>query len=179
MHLQVERHGSPLGALLLVTSGDGVLRALDFEAYETRMVRLLAQHYGACVLNAQPASAPLSRALEAYFAGQLSALDALPIATGGTPFQRSVWGVLRTIPSGTTLSYRELAARVGQPGAARAVGLANGKNPIAIVVPCHRVIGADGSLAGYAGGVERKRWLLAHEQAAPRDIVSVLHTHRG
>jgi O-6-methylguanine DNA methyltransferase len=164
MQLRVERHGSPLGPLLLVTSSDGALRALDFEAYEARMVQLLAQHYGACALAAQQVSRPLADALGAYFAGQLSALDVLPIATGGTLFQRTVWRALRTIPAGETLSYGELAARVGQPGAARAVGLANGKNPIAIVVPCHRVIGADGSLTGYAGGVERKRWLLDHER---------------
>lgn len=151
---------------MLVTSPDGVLRALDFEGYEARMQRLLSQHYGACELAEAAPSARLASALEGYFSGDFAALDALPIATGGTPFQRAVWQALRAIPARTTLSYGELAARLGRPSAARAVGLANGKNPIAIVVPCHRVIGADGSLTGYAGGTERKRWLLDHEARA-------------
>jgi O-6-methylguanine DNA methyltransferase len=164
MRLRVERHDSPVGALLLVTSADGALRALDYEDYEARMQRLLSVHYGAHELVAQPASESLSRALRAYFAGDLRALDALAIATGGTSFQRSVWRALRAIPASTTCSYGQLAACLGRPSASRAVGLANGKNPIAIVVPCHRVIGADGSLTGYAGGTERKRWLLDHER---------------
>lgn len=100
--------------------------------------------------------------LQAYFAGHLRLFD-LPLAAGGTPFQQTVWRALREIPYGQTLSYGELAARIGQPGAARAVGLANGQNPLAIVVPCHRVIGARGALTGYAGGLARKRWLLTHE----------------
>jgi methylated-DNA-[protein]-cysteine S-methyltransferase len=100
--------------------------------------------------------------LQAYFAGELRDFE-LPLAAAGTPFQQSVWRALCDIPYGETISYGELARRIGQPKAARAVGLANGQNPIAIVVPCHRVIGADGSLTGYGGGLERKRWLLAHE----------------
>jgi O-6-methylguanine DNA methyltransferase len=169
MHLRVERHASPLGTLLLVTSPDGLLRALDYEAYESRMLRLLTAHYDSYALAPGLPSAPLTKALEAYFAGELAALDTLPIATGGSPFQRAVWQALRAIPASTTLSYGQLAARLGRPSAARAVGLANGKNPIAIVVPCHRVIGADGSLTGYAGGLECKRWLLTHE-ARPRQL---------
>ena len=163
MQLRVERHPSPLGSLLLVTSPDGVLRALDYEAYAARMVRLLGIHYGSHELREAPPTGGLVRALSAYFDGHLTALDALPIATQGTPFQHTVWQELRRIAPGSTLSYGELAARLQRPSAARAVGLANGKNPIAIVVPCHRVIGADGSLTGYAGGVENKRWLLEHE----------------
>jgi O-6-methylguanine DNA methyltransferase len=166
MHLRVERHSSPLGTLLLVSSADGVLRALDYEPYEARMRRLLSIHYGAHTLAEVPVSALLSRALATYFTGDLTALDALPIATGGTAFQRDVWRALRAIPAGSTLSYGQLAARLGRASAARAVGLANGANPIAIIVPCHRVIGADGSLTGYAGGTERKRWLLTHELAS-------------
>jgi methylated-DNA-[protein]-cysteine S-methyltransferase len=104
--------------------------------------------------------------MEAYFAGNRAALDDLQTATNGTPFQRKVWAALRTIEAGETVSYGTLAVRIGQPTAARAVGLANGQNPIAIVVPCHRVIGADASLTGYGGGIERKRWLLAHEACA-------------
>jgi methylated-DNA-[protein]-cysteine S-methyltransferase len=100
-----------------------------------------------------------------YFRGRLDALDALPVDPGGTPFQGRVWAVLRTIPAGRTLSYRDVAGRVGAASAVRAVGAANGQNPIAIVVPCHRVIGADGRLVGYGGGLQRKEWLLAHERA--------------
>ena len=100
--------------------------------------------------------------LQAYFAGGLREFK-LPLAAEGTPFQQRVWRALCDIPYGETISYGELARRIGQPTASRAVGLANGQNPIAIVVPCHRVIGANGSLTGYGGGLERKRWLLAHE----------------
>jgi methylated-DNA-[protein]-cysteine S-methyltransferase len=100
-----------------------------------------------------------------YFAGELGAIDDLPVKTAGTPFQRAVWSALREIPLGATESYGKLAERIGRPTAVRAVGLANGSNPIGIVVPCHRVIGANGSLTGYGGGMERKRWLLEHEKA--------------
>jgi methylated-DNA-[protein]-cysteine S-methyltransferase len=103
--------------------------------------------------------------LRAYFDGVLDALDSLPVDLAGTPFQRKVWSALRTIPAGTTKSYAALAETVGITGGARPVGTANGRNPVAIVIPCHRVIGADGSLTGYAGGLARKRWLLRHEGA--------------
>lgn len=102
--------------------------------------------------------------LEVYFAGGLKRFD-LALEPLGTPFQLSVWQALRTIPFGETLSYGALAARIGRPGSSRAVGAANGANPLPIVVPCHRVIGADGSLTGFGGGIEAKRWLLAHEGA--------------
>src|SRR5262249_9271416 len=105
----------------------------------------------------------VKRALEDYFNGDIGALLEVKTATAGTPFQREVWKALRTIPAGTTRSYGELAARIGRAGASRAVGAANGANPIPIVVPCHRVIGADGSLTGFGGGLENKKWLLAHE----------------
>ncbi len=108
-------------------------------------------------------SSPAAAVLGRYFAGELKAIDRLKTANGGTAFQRKVWAALRTIPARATTSYGELAARLGMPKAARAVGLANGANPIAIVVPCHRVIGANGTLTGYGGGLARKRWLLAHE----------------
>jgi methylated-DNA-[protein]-cysteine S-methyltransferase len=98
-----------------------------------------------------------------YFAGDLDALADIPVNPGGTPFQRSVWSALRRVAPGQTVAYRDLARAIGAPAAVRAVGAANGANPIAIVIPCHRAIGADGSLTGYAGGLERKRWLLAHE----------------
>lgn len=102
--------------------------------------------------------------LQAYFRGERQHFD-LPLAGEGTVFQQSVWKALREIPYGHTESYGELARRIGNHKASRAVGLANGRNPIGIIVPCHRVIGANGSLTGYAGGLERKKWLLAHEQA--------------
>ena len=105
--------------------------------------------------------------LAAYFAGELTAFD-LPLAPRGTPFQERVWGALRDIPYGETISYAELARRVGRPGASRAVGAANGRNPISIIVPCHRVIGADGTLTGYGWGIERKRYLLELESGASR-----------
>ncbi|MBL6750347.1 MAG: methylated-DNA--[protein]-cysteine S-methyltransferase [Nevskia sp.] len=110
--------------------------------------------------------APARAELRAYFAGELREF-AVPYALAGTPFQRRVWSELARIPYGTTISYGELARRLGDPKASRAVGLANGRNPVSIVVPCHRVIGADGSLTGYGGGIERKQWLLRHEGVLP------------
>jgi O-6-methylguanine DNA methyltransferase len=158
-----ERFASPLGEILIVTDEDGRLRGLDWTDHEPRLRRLIQRHCGDAALRdlARPTAA--GRALEAYFDGDLTVIDALPTATQGTEFQRTVWDALRRIPAGSALSYQALAATIGRPTAMRAVGLANGSNPIAIVVPCHRVIGADASLTGYAGGVERKRWLLAHE----------------
>ncbi len=173
MQLQLDRFTTPLGDLLLVFDDKG-LRALDFAGFEARLHRLLRLHYGTVELVAAPAPAAMVQALRAYFAGDLRALDAIPVATGGSDFQRQVWAALRTIPPGATTSYGELAAAIGRPGASRAVGMANGANPIGIVVPCHRVIGANGALTGYAGGVERKRWLLRHEgalvEAAPEQL---------
>ena len=164
MQLQLERRAYPLATLLIVTDSAGALRALDFEDYEPRLRRLLTRYYGDYVLTEGAAPPAVTKALDAYFAGDLTAVDRLPTATAGTEFQRSVWKALRQIPAGATLSYGALAAKLGKPGASRAVGLANGSNPVAIVVPCHRVIGANGSLTGYAGGVERKTWLLEHER---------------
>ena len=112
--------------------------------------------------NGSPLLAEAARQLAAYFAGQLTDFD-LPLAPQGTEFQRTVWRNLQDIPYGETISYGELAKRIHNPNASRAVGLANGRNPISILVPCHRVIGADGSLTGYGGGLARKQWLLAHE----------------
>lgn len=167
--LLLDRVPTPIGESLLVTDDGGRLRALDWSDYEPRLKRLLRRHYGAPALSLGRAPAPIRAALDAYFAGDLAALDAIPCATGGTAFQRAVWAALRAIRPGETLSYGALAARIGAPKAVRAVGLANGANPIGVVVPCHRVIGADGSLTGYGGGLERKRWLLAHEGARVRD----------
>ena len=163
MRLQLERWKSPVAMLLLVTDEDGALRGLEFADHESRMSRLLRLHYGAYTLEEGDAPVSITRALDAYFNGDMEALAAIRTATGGTPFQREVWKALRTIPAGTTMSYGQLAAKIGRTGASRAVGAANGANPIAIVVPCHRVIGASGALTGFAGGLPRKRWLLDHE----------------
>jgi methylated-DNA-[protein]-cysteine S-methyltransferase len=105
-------------------------------------------------------------ALAAYFGGEVDALDAIAVAPQGTEFKQSVWKLLREVPAGTTVSYGELAARVGAPGAARAVGTANATNPICLIIPCHRVIRTGGALGGYGFGLDRKRWLLAHEAPA-------------
>jgi O-6-methylguanine DNA methyltransferase len=164
MRLQLEQRASPIGEILVVADEDGSVRALDFDDYEPRMLTLLRRHYGLVELAAGAAPKTATRALDAYFDGDLDALTEVKVATGGSPFQREVWHALRAIPAGTTTSYGQLAARIGRPGASRAVGLANGANPIGIVVPCHRVIGASGALTGYGGGLPRKRWLLEHEQ---------------
>jgi methylated-DNA-[protein]-cysteine S-methyltransferase len=165
LQIFLERMESPLGQVILGSDDRGVLRVLDFADYEARMRQLLKRQYGekgfalAKARTASPAAAVLAR----YFAGEVKAVDRLKVAHGGTEFQRKVWSALRAVPARATTTYGELAARLGMPKAARAVGLANGANPIAIVVPCHRVIGADGTLTGYGGGLARKRWLLAHE----------------
>ena len=157
---------SPIGDLRLIIDADGVLRALDFEDYEERMNRLLRRQYGEVVLVKGAAPDSIRAAIQRYFAGEFDALREIPMRTGGTAFQRSVWEALTRIPPGETLSYGAMAAKIGAPAAVRAVGLANGANPIALVAPCHRVIGANGSLTGFGGGLHRKRWLLQHEGAA-------------
>lgn len=164
MHLQLDRYKSPMATLLLVTDDEGNLRALDFGDYETRMRRLLGEHYGDYQLDEGHAPRAVAKALDAYFDGELDALDHIRVATGGTPFQRTVWQALRKIEPGATKTYGQIAVSVGRPNASRAVGAANGSNPIAIVVPCHRVIGSNGMLTGYGGGLPRKRWLLDHER---------------
>jgi methylated-DNA-[protein]-cysteine S-methyltransferase len=165
---QLERCNTPTGRMLVVNDDEGRLRALDWEDHEERMQRLMRRYYRDTNISFREVTrkSAARRALDAYFAGELAAIEALETATNGTPFQHDVWGALRRIPSGRTLSYGGLATRIGRPAAVRAVGLANGANPIAIVVPCHRVIGADASLTGYGGGIERKRWLLEHEVAS-------------
>ena len=164
--LTLDRVATPVGEVLLVTDGEGAVRALDFADYEARMTRLLARHAPGAALVEGRAPEAVRRAVEAWFGGELTALDGLTVKTGGTAFQRTVWAALRAIPAGETRSYGQLAAAIGSPRAVRAAGLANGQNPVAVIVPCHRVIGANGTLTGYAGGLERKRWLLKHEGAA-------------
>jgi methylated-DNA-[protein]-cysteine S-methyltransferase len=164
--LWMDRIETPIGELLVVADAGGSLRAVDWTEYEARMLHLLRLHYGKDRFTLQPAHNPhgLRDAMARYFWGELSAIEDLPVETGGTEFQRSVWQALRCIPGGTAISYGTLAGQIGRPTAVRAVGHANGSNPVGIVVPCHRVIGSDGSLTGYGGGMERKRWLLEHEK---------------
>lgn len=167
LHLVVERLATPLGTMLVLTDDRGRLRAADWEDHEARLSRLLRQQYrhARVVVSHAGGRSAAGRAIEAYFAGHLAALDEVDVETGGTAFQRQVWAALRRIPAGQTASYRDVAADVDRPAAVRAVGLANGANPVSLVVPCHRVIGASGALTGYGGGLERKRWLLEHEGA--------------
>ena len=148
----------------MLTDAEGRLRAMDWADHIGRMKQLLAAQYeGRAVLKGGTAPRSMRRAIEAYFAGELSVLDTIPCETAGTAFQRQVWRALRNIPAGTTLSYAKLAQRIGRATAIRAVGAANGANPISVIIPCHRMIGSDGSLTGYGGGLPRKRWLLEHE----------------
>jgi methylated-DNA-[protein]-cysteine S-methyltransferase len=165
--LLYDRLASPIGDVLILADDQGRLCALDFGDFEHRLEKLLALRVGRRLDSVTPVKDPfgLSSALTAYFDGDIAAIDALRIEAPGTEFQRKVWVGLRQIPAGTTQTYGQLAQRIGHPTAVRAVGAANGANAVAIVAPCHRVIGSNGTLTGYAGGVERKRWLLAHEAA--------------
>ncbi|KQW66379.1 cysteine methyltransferase [Phenylobacterium sp. Root77] len=164
--LRLDRMSTPLGEALLVTDTDGAMRALDWTTHETRLLTLLRRQNPPTDLVSGAAPAAMRAALAAYFEGDLTALDGVTWRTGGTDFQRAVWAALCSIPVGETLTYKGLAERIDRPKAIRAVGLANGANPVSIVVPCHRVIGADGTLTGYGGGLDRKQWLLIHEGAA-------------
>ncbi len=156
---------SPIGTVLIVADGER-LCALDFGDCEERMMMLLKRHYGSVqfVQSADPMG--FSSRVRAYFAGDLQSLDGIPVSTGGTDFQQQVWTALRTIRPGTTSTYKDLAIKLGKPTAYRAVGATNALNPVGIVLPCHRVIGSDASLTGYAGGLARKEWLLQHENAS-------------
>ena len=156
---------SPVGALLLISDGEALI-GLHFAGSESSDP----------VPNARRDPArfvAVREQLTDYFAGRLQVFD-LPLDAHGTPFQKRVWNELRRLPFGETISYGELARRIGQRGASRAVGRANGQNPIAIIVPCHRVIGSNGNLTGFGGGMDRKRWLLDHEARASVGQVSNL-----
>jgi methylated-DNA-[protein]-cysteine S-methyltransferase len=156
---------SPVARIALALEGD-TLRALRFDGMQSTVASLLARQFGADAVIVESDDAhPAVDALRAYFAGDLGALDAIAVDPAGTPFQQRVWRELRRIPVGQTASYAQIASRIGAPTAFRAVARANATNPIGVVIPCHRVIGADGALRGYGGGVDRKRWLLAHEGA--------------
>jgi methylated-DNA-[protein]-cysteine S-methyltransferase len=160
---------TPIGPILVAADAEGRLCAVEFWNDEAEMRRLLRKQYGAAPAAFGEVPAPIRAAFERYFAGDRQALKAVPWTTGGTAFQRKVWTALTTIPVGETWSYAQLAQAIGSPKAVRAVGLANGANPVPIVIPCHRVIGANGSLTGFGGGLDRKRWLLRHEGAPFND----------
>ncbi|TNE62412.1 MAG: methylated-DNA--[protein]-cysteine S-methyltransferase [Alphaproteobacteria bacterium] len=155
---------SPIGALSLVLGG-GMIHIAEFSDRPDRVARQLDRHYGGLRPENAELLAPVRRALDAYFSGETSAIDPLAACAAGTAFEQAVWRALRAIPAGTCLSYGALAAMLNS--SPRAVGRANGRNPIAIIQPCHRLVGADGALTGYAGGLDRKAWLLKHEGARP------------
>jgi methylated-DNA-[protein]-cysteine S-methyltransferase len=167
--LTLDRLATPIGMALLVTDGQGALRAFNWTDYAPAMRAWIARHYPKARLAEGRAPPGVRGAFEAYFAGEARALETVPWKASGTAFQLKVWEALCSIPAGETLSYAGLAERIGRPTAVRAVGLANGANPVAVVVPCHRVIGTNGSLTGYGGGLPRKRWLLGHEGASFKD----------
>ena len=164
----VDAHQSPIGPLTAAERG-GRVCLLHFGADGPEVDPILERWYPGepRVRRALP---QVAEALRRYFGGDLAALDAVPAELNGTPFQKAVWQALRRIPPGTTISYGELARRIGQPTSVRAVGAANGANPVAVIVPCHRVIGSNGTLTGYGGGLDRKRWLLAHEGVVDRTL---------
>jgi methylated-DNA-[protein]-cysteine S-methyltransferase len=167
MELLLDEIETPIGGVLLVTRGEA-LCALDFEDCRARMMRLLAPRYGPARLRAARDPNGFATLVRAYFEGELGALERIAVDTGGTPFQRRLWAALRGVAPGSVITYGELAASIGRPRAARAAGATSAANPVALVVPCHRAVGARGALTGYAGGLERKRWLLEHEGALPR-----------
>jgi methylated-DNA-[protein]-cysteine S-methyltransferase len=150
---------TPIGRYTLVASDVGLVQAKPTDGLPVPTAPVTARSGAARMLDRARA------AFTSYFAGSPAELEALPLDPHGSEFQRRVWRALREVPLATTASYGEIARRIGRPGAARAVGDANRRNPIAIAIPCHRVIGGDGRLVGYAGGLARKRWLLAHEQS--------------
>jgi methylated-DNA-[protein]-cysteine S-methyltransferase len=175
----IDRQDTPIGVALLAVDEAGYLRAFDWEDYGHRQTQLLQRFSGGAPTAPGAAPAAIRDAVTAYFEGELEALRSIPWRSGGTEFQIKCWDALCAIPAGQTASYREQAVKIGRPGAMRAVGLANGCNPVGVIVPCHRVIGASGSLTGYGGGLWRKRWLLRHEGATFRDDVDTLDARGG
>lgn len=169
----IDRMATPVGELVLIADEQDRLRAIDWTEHEVRLMKLMNTHYRAdrFQLQEKPNPGGLTDIMQRYFAGELTVIDSLPVMTAGTEFQRNVWQQLRQIPCGEIITYGELAKRIGRPTASRAVGMANGSNPISIVVPCHRVIGSQGALTGYAGGVQRKQWLLKHEGYLQKDLL--------
>lgn len=163
MNLVTGTYASPLGTITFALA-NGALAALDFAEPSPDLDARLTRRFRCSPRAEEALGGPMRERLGRYFEGDIRAFDDLSIDADGTPFQKQVWAALREIPPGETRAYGDIAARIGAPSAVRAVGAANGKNPIALVVPCHRVIGRDGTLTGYAGGLWRKRWLLDHER---------------
>ena len=168
--LTLDRTPTPIGTALVVTDEAGVLRAFNWTDYEPAMLKWIGRRYPKAKLV--EGQGPLRPKFDAYFAGQTDALRTIPWEGAGTAFQKKVWEMLCTIPPGETWTYAKMAQAIGRPTAVRAVGLANGANPVALVAPCHRVIGSNGSLTGYGGGLHRKRWLLEHEGASFRGRIA-------
>ena len=164
MRLDFTELDTPIGPLLLVVDGQ-LLCAVGFGPDCGYLQRHMKQNYRGQELRPLEGSSSVVNEVRAYFEGDVAALDRIDVKPIGTDFQKAVWQALRRIPHGETMSYGELARHLGRPGASRAVGTANGSNPIPVVIPCHRVIASDGTLGGYGGGLDRKRWLLAHERA--------------
>lgn len=162
MRLGLSTMDSPIGALGLATDADGVVRGLSFGGGLERAMR---REYADAVMTEAAAPKGVAAALTAYFGGEPRALEAVPWAVRGEGFNARVWRLLAEIPAGTTISYGETARRAGEPGAAQAAGVALNRNPIPLILPCHRVIGAGGALVGFGGGLEMKTWLLRHEGA--------------
>jgi len=174
--LTLETLQTPIGPILVAADDQGRLCGVEFWNDEAAMRKLLQRHFGSAKVASGKVAASLHAAFDRYFAGDAEALTSVPWRTGGTAFQQTVWKALTTIPVGETWSYAQLAAAIGKPSAVRAVGLANGANPVPIVIPCHRVIGKSGALTGFGGGLERKRWLLRHEGAAFNDTAGAHET---
>lgn len=166
MILQTAEMRSPVGPLVVHVK-DGRLCGLSFRDGVASTMKHLRSRFGEFTVRRSKDPAGVISRLRAYFRGELGALDGIEVDTGGTAFQQSVWRELRRIPAGKTISYGQLARRIRRPRAVRAVGAANGANPVAIVIPCHRVIGANGRLVGYGGGLDRKSRLLEMEKALP------------
>jgi len=162
--LWIDHVRSPLGTLTIVATDDA-LCALTFAGERSQMLARIRSRFPGVVLKRRGDSNDHATRLHVYFAGDLNALNGITVDCGGTVFQEQVWKALRSIPAGTTLTYRRLAEIVRRPRAVRAVGRANARNPVCLVIPCHRIIGSDGHLTGYGGGIWRKRWLLTHEAA--------------
>ncbi|MFO0568054.1 MAG: methylated-DNA--[protein]-cysteine S-methyltransferase [Polyangiaceae bacterium] len=167
LRLFIETLDTPIGRFALVTDEAGCLRAAGFTSDHARMARQLARYADRSRYELASSTGPsgVGAAVRRYFDGDLASLDGVRVAFDGTPFQCQVWRALGRIPCGETRTYAAIAREIGRPRAVRAVGAANGDNPIALVLPCHRVSGSDGSLTGYGGGIARKRWLLGHERA--------------
>jgi methylated-DNA-[protein]-cysteine S-methyltransferase len=163
---------TPVGSVRFAVGEGGALVALGFEDRWEPLAAWLSRRFGEVRFVSSVSAERVGRVIDAYLAGDVGGIDGLAVDLGGTEFQRRVWAALRAIPAGTTCSYSAIAKVVGAPRAVRAVGTANGDNPVSIVVPCHRVIGADGALRGYGGGLHRKEWLLAHEARAAQTPAS-------